>query len=152
MSQFRTPLWFEDIRPGDAFTAPDVILDEASFETFAELTGDAHPMHYDPEFSGSTRFGRPVAHGLHLAALTALGATTANEAMRDTVIAFTEARMRFVRPVFPGDTLRRRVEVVSTEPRNEGQGWVRMRALLDRGDEVVAEAEHTYLWKRRPLR
>jgi acyl dehydratase len=142
--------WFEDLTPGDTFTAPDVTVDEASFDTFASLTGDAHPMHYDPDFSTTTRFGRPVAHGLHLLALTALGATTLTEEMRDTVIAFASASARFLSPVHPGDTLSRRIEVASVEPRNPGQGWVRMKATLARGDDVVLEAEHVYLWKRRP--
>lgn len=142
--------WFEDLSPGDAFTAPDITLDADAFDAFASLTGDAHPMHYDPDFSTSTRFGRPVAHGLHLLALTALGATDLTEDMRDTVIAFAGVTARFVRPVFPDDRLSRRIEVVSTEVRNEGQGWVRMRATLSRDGEVVCEGEHTYLWKRRP--
>lgn len=143
-------LWFEDVTVGMRFTAPDVTLDDAAFDGFASLTGDAHPMHYDPAFSTTTRFGRPVAHGLHLTALTALGATDANEPMRDTVIAFVDVRARFLAPVFPGDTLSRCIEVVSTEPRNPAQGWVRMRAELRRGPEVVLEADHTYLWKRKP--
>jgi acyl dehydratase len=70
--------------------------------------------------------------------------------MRDTVIAFASVSARFLSPVHPGDTLSRRIEVASVEPRNPGQGWVRMKATLARGDDVVLEAEHVYLWKRRP--
>jgi acyl dehydratase len=143
-------IWFEDLRVGATFAAPDVVVDEAAFDAFAGLTGDAHPMHYDPAFSTTTRFGKPVAHGLHLLALTALGATEVTDAMRDTVIAFASVSARFLAPVFPGDVLSRRASVVSLEPRNPGQGWVRMRATLHRADVLVLEAEHAYLWKRRP--
>ena len=143
-------LWFEDLRVGDVFTAPDVTVGWDEIHAFAALTGDAHPMHYDEDFSATTRFGRPVAHGLHLLALTALGATDLTEPMRETVIAFHQVvGARFLKPVFPGDTLSRRIEVVSTEERNPGQGWVRMKATLTRDGETVLEADHSYLWKRR---
>jgi acyl dehydratase len=142
--------WFEDLGPGDTFTAPDVTVTLDDFQAFATLTGDAHPMHYEEEFSRQTRFGRPVAHGLHLLGLTALGATTLTEAMRDTVIALVRIQAQFIRPVFPGDTLSRTIEVTGTAPRNARQGYVFMRASLVRGDEQVLEADHTYLFKRRP--
>lgn len=60
---------------------------------FAALTGDAHPLHYDPELSRSTRFGQPVAHGLHLAALTALCAETALEEPAWAILMLDPARL-----------------------------------------------------------
>jgi acyl dehydratase len=39
---------------------------QADFDSFARLSGDANPIHIDPEFSADTRFGRTVAHGLLL--------------------------------------------------------------------------------------
>jgi acyl dehydratase len=36
------------------------------FARFARLSGDANPIHVDPQFAASTRFGRTVAHGMLL--------------------------------------------------------------------------------------
>lgn len=36
------------------------------FDRFARLSGDANPIHIDPRFAASTRFGRTVAHGMLL--------------------------------------------------------------------------------------
>lgn len=36
------------------------------FDRFARLSGDANPIHVDPRFAASTRFGRTVAHGMLL--------------------------------------------------------------------------------------
>ena len=143
-------LWFDDLRVGDAWTAPDVTVTSDDFATFGRLTGDAHPMHYDASFAQTNRYGRPVAHGFHLLALTALGATALTEAMRETVIALVRVEARFVQPVFPGDTVSRGVTVTRTAALNPGQGWVELRATLHRGREVAVEADHTYLFKRRP--
>jgi acyl dehydratase len=36
---------------------------------FAKAAGDNNPIHHDPEFAASTRFGRPTASGPHTTAL-----------------------------------------------------------------------------------
>ena len=32
-------------------------------KTFAQLTGDYNPLHFDPEFAGRTKFGKLVVQG-----------------------------------------------------------------------------------------
>jgi acyl dehydratase len=39
---------------------------QADFDQFAALSGDANPIHVDPEFAARTGFGRTVAHGMLL--------------------------------------------------------------------------------------
>ncbi len=39
---------------------------QADFDRFARLSGDSNPIHIDPDFAASTRFGRTAAHGLLL--------------------------------------------------------------------------------------
>ena len=69
-------LWLEDIlRTGADLPGATSHCTVDAFRAFADLTGDAHPIHYDPAYAAATRFGKPIAHGLLLAAYTALGAT-----------------------------------------------------------------------------
>jgi len=42
------------------------IFTQADFDAFARLSGDDNPIHVDPVFATSTRFGRTVAHGMFL--------------------------------------------------------------------------------------
>lgn len=44
-------------------------FEQVDFDRFARLSGDANPIHVDPQFSARTRFGRPVAHGMLLVAI-----------------------------------------------------------------------------------
>ncbi|WP_259779398.1 MaoC/PaaZ C-terminal domain-containing protein [Aestuariispira ectoiniformans] len=44
----------------------DRCFTQAEFDLFAEISGDDNPIHVDPVFSGETRFGRTVAHGMLL--------------------------------------------------------------------------------------
>ena len=42
------------------------IFSQEDFDRFATLSGDNNPIHTDPKFCATTRFGRTVAHGLLL--------------------------------------------------------------------------------------
>lgn len=44
-------------------------LSQEEFERFAALSGDDNPIHVDPQFAARTKFGKPVAHGMHLCSL-----------------------------------------------------------------------------------
>src|SRR5437660_10577006 len=97
------------IRRGDTFEGPSKTLNDAHFLFFSGLTGDAHPIHYDVEYAKATRFGKPLAHGLLLASMTALGASSARERIEGFV--FVEQGCRFLKPALVGDTIRPRFEV-----------------------------------------
>ena len=42
---------------------------QEDFDRFAELSGDANPIHVNVAFAAQSRFGRPVAHGVLLCAV-----------------------------------------------------------------------------------
>lgn len=145
-----TQRFFEDFRVGDRFESPSKTLTDAHFLFFSGLTGDAHPLHYDDEYAKSTRFGRRLTHGLLLASLTAVGASSLSPIIEDSIVAFLEQTTRFRAPVFVGDTLKPRHEVIALE-RKRAAGLLTLRVTLSnqRGD-VVLEGEHRYLVAYRP--
>jgi acyl dehydratase len=144
------PRWFEDFQVGDRFESPSRTLTDAHFLFFAGMTGDAHPLHYDDEYARATRFGRRLAHGLLLASLTAVGASTLAPVIEGSIVAFVEQTTRFAHPVFIGDTLKPRHEVAALE-RRRSAGLLTLRVTLEnqRG-EVVLEGQHRYLIAYRP--
>ena len=97
-----------------------------------------------------TRFGRRLAHGLLLASLTAVGASTLAPVIEASIVAFVEQTTRFTRPVFIGDTLKPRHEVVGLE-RKRSAGLLTLRVTLtNQRGEVVLDGEHRYLIALRP--
>ena len=61
--------------------------------------------------------------------------------------------MRFVKPVFIGDTIRSRVEIIATEemPKRPGYGRVTERLTVSKQDGATAlVADHIYMVERRP--
>jgi acyl dehydratase len=144
------PKFFEDFAVGDRFESPGKTLTDAHFLFFAGMTGDAHPIHYDDEYAKTTRFGRRLAHGLLLASLTAVGASTLAPIIEHSIVAFVEQRTRFLAPVFVGDTLKPEHEVVGLE-RRRSAGLLSLRVtLVNQRGETVLEGEHRYLIAYRP--
>jgi acyl dehydratase len=133
---------------GDVVRSPSKTLTDAHFLFFAGLTGDNHPIHYDVEYAKSKKFGRPLAHGLLLAAMTAAGASPLSPQMDGFV--FVEQSTRFVRPVFIGDTITPSLTVEKIW--SEGhRHFVRFAtAIHNQGGEKVLEGFHLYRVRQEP--
>lgn len=99
-------------------------------ELFARITGDRNPLHFDPAFASSTRFGRLVAQG----GLTA-GLFNALVAMRlpGPGSVFLHQEWDYPAPVFIGDTVTAEAEVV--EARSD-KPITRIRCVARRQDGV----------------
>ncbi len=79
----------------------------------AQATGDNQPLHLDAAHAARTRFKRPIAHGILSAGFisAALGTQLAPHA---TVI-YLKQTVRFLAPVYPGDTITANLEVTSVD-------------------------------------
>ena len=131
-----------EIEEGQVFRTPSKTLTDAHFLFFSGLTGDNHPIHYDVEYAKSTKFGAPLAHGLLLAGMTALGGSDASFQIDGFV--FVEQGSRFLKPVTVGDTIR--TELTVEKIWQEGKRrFVRFAtAIINQRDEVVLEGFHVY--------
>jgi acyl dehydratase len=79
-------------------------------KTFAQLTGDYNPLHFDPEFAGRTKFGKLVVQGgLTTGLLHALVAMD----LPGPGSVFLSQNWKFTAPVFIGDTITAEAEIVS---------------------------------------
>jgi 3-hydroxybutyryl-CoA dehydratase len=127
---------------GDVFEGPSKTLTDAHFLFFSALTGDVHPIHYDAEYAKGTRFGKPLAHGLLLQSLTAMGASTGRDRLEGFV--FIEQGCRFLKPALVGDTIRPRQEVERIWEEG-GKRFCRVKTmLLNQRDETLLEGFHLY--------
>lgn len=127
---------------GETFEGPSKTLTDAHFLLFSALTGDAHPIHYDVEYAKRTRFKKPLAHGLLLCALTALGASSGRERLHGFV--FVEQGCRYLKPAVVGDTIRPRQQIERVWQEGD-KLFCRVKTfLLNQRDEVLVEGFHLY--------
>jgi 3-hydroxybutyryl-CoA dehydratase len=102
-----TLLSFDDVEIGRkhklrrTMTAVDV-------DAFGRLSGDLNPLHMDEEFAARTPFKRRVVHGLLTGALV----STTHTQLTGPGFAYVGQELKFLGPVFIGDTLDVEVTVV----------------------------------------
>jgi len=103
---------FEEFALGDRATFSKTIT-EADILLFAAVSGDQYPLHIDEEYAKTTRFGKRVAHGMLSASL--LSTTNGLLLQRPGGISLAQT-LRFLKPVYAGDTLEAVTEVIEILP------------------------------------
>lgn len=104
--------------------------------TYAELTGDHNPLHFDEAFAAATRFGRLVVQGGLTTGL--LHALVAMDVPGPGTV-FLSQDWRFTAPVYVGDTITARARVASV---HESKPVCRLEVEVEREDgETVLEGE-----------
>lgn len=142
--------WFEDYEVGQVRETHGRTITETDIVIHAGHSGDFYPHHMDAEHMKGTAFGQRIAHGTMTFAI-GIGLTAASANPR----AFTYGyeRLRFPKPVFIGDTIHTRVEIISTagDPKRPQHGRVvEASTVLNQRGETVLYCEHILLVERRP--
>lgn len=97
-----------ELRVGDAASFSKTIS-ESDVYGFAGITGDMNPVHIDRQAAEASPFGGRVAHGMLTASLVS---TVLGLRLPGPGTIFLSQSMRFLKPVYIGDTVTARVEVV----------------------------------------
>jgi len=136
---------FADLRVGEIFRAPSRTITEANFAAFQAVSLDNHPIHYDVEYCRRQGLKAPLAHGLQVLAFTAAGAGLFPHVIGESLIGFIEVTAKFLKPVFPGDTLYPALTITELVPQRT-TGVVAMQATVHNQDgQLVLEGTHRYL-------
>ncbi|KAK3765704.1 hypothetical protein RRG08_026179 [Elysia crispata] len=123
-----TPLVDTPSRAPDASMEERTSVDQAALY---RLSGDRNPLHIDPSFAAMGGFKTPILHGLctfgH--SVRHVMASFANNDMS----LFKAVKVRFVKPVLPGQTLR-------TEMWQDGNRILFRTKVIETGDVVISGA------------
>lgn len=141
--------YFEDYAIGDLRLTTGRTITETDFVVHAGHTGDFFPHHMDAEFMKTSQFGQRIAHGTMVFSIgVGLTATLINP----VAFSYGYDRLRFVRPVFIGDTIRTRVTINDKidDPKRAEVGRVIERCeVINQRDEVVLASDHILIVERR---
>lgn len=113
-----------------------ITLTAKHVSAYAEMTGDYNPLHFDPEFTSRTRFGKLVVQGgLTTGLLHALVAMD----MPGPGTVFLSQNWKFTAPVFIGDTITAEAEVLSV---HATKPVTQLKVMIRRQDgETVLDGE-----------
>lgn len=98
----------ETLKVGDAGSFSKTITDRDVF-AFADASGDFNPLHIDEEYARRSAFGRRIAHGILTAGIIS---TVLGSEIPGLGTIFVQLEIRFLKPVFIGDTVTARAVVM----------------------------------------
>jgi 3-hydroxybutyryl-CoA dehydratase len=131
---------------GDSRTFSKTIA-ESDVYLFAGITGDFAANHVNEEYMRGTTYGHRVAHGALLVGFMSTTSTLISSASAqggEVPMSLGYDRIRFLAPVFIGDTIEVRYVITAIDP-------VRRRStakieIVSQTSELVAVAEHILKW------
>ena len=125
-------------------------VSESDVYLYAGITGDFSPNHVDRTYMERSAWGRRMAHGMLLVGFVSTASTMAiadtREDTAQTPVAVGMDRLRFLKPVFIGDTITVSYRIDrfdATKRRTFAKAEVR-----NQDGELVAIADHLLQWVR----
>jgi len=144
--------WFEDFAVGQGFRFGAWTMDRDEMLAFAERY-DPEPFHIDEAEAMRLGWGGLIASGPLLAAIWRRLSKDAFPHV-ETVISPGWDELRWLKPVFAGDVLSSRSEVVETRPLQSrpGEGLVRLaNDIVTQADAVVMQNVTSWFVRCRPV-
>ena len=115
--------YFGDLVIGDSVLTKTRTITLADIEKFADLSGDHFYAHMDDDLARRSIFDKRVAHGYFI--LSAAAGLFVEPGFVPVMANYGLEGLRFLKPVYPGDTIQVRLTVKSTRPKEgEHQGVV----------------------------
>ena len=143
-------VYFEDYELGSTRDTFGRTITETDIVQHAGQTGDFFPHHMDAEWCKQTEFKQRIAHGTLIFSV-AVGMTAGE--INPVAFSYGYDRLRFIKPVFIGDTIRvRTVTKSKRDHKRPDMGVVSelLEATNQRGETVLA-CEHLLLVQKRPV-
>lgn len=146
-------LYFEEFSVGMTFDhALTRTVTEWDNVQFSTMTMNPQPLHVDRHFAAATEFGRPLVNSLLTLGLM-IGISVAETTLRTTIANLGMREVLFPAPVFQGDTLHVKTEVLSLRASGSrpNAGIVEFRHVAYNQDDVeVARCTRSAFMHRLP--
>ena len=117
----------KELKKGDVLTLPAKHVTQDMIFRYADAAEDHNPLHVDPEFAKTTRYGGTIAHGMLTAAFIQelLVRTFGMDWIESGTI-----EVSFITPVHPGEIIATEAKVVHAVPAEGAENKVNVRLRL----------------------
>jgi acyl dehydratase len=141
--------FFEDYVIGFTRRTLGRTITEADIVMHAGQTGDFFPHHMDAEWCATQDFKQRIAHGT---LIFSVGIGMTASAINPRAMSYGYDRVRFIKPVFIGDTIKVRATIKEKRDHHKRRhaGFVAEAVeIVNQRDEAVLVCEHLYLVERK---
>lgn len=140
-------IFFEEFVEGGQRKTLGRTITETDIVIHAGQTGDFFPHHMDEEWCKTQPFGKRIAHGTLIFSI-AVGMTA--DAINEVAMTYGYEGLRFIKPVFIGDTIRVTVTIKEKKEhkRPEFGQVIELVETFNQHNELVMKCEHILLVKK----
>jgi 3-hydroxybutyryl-CoA dehydratase len=133
-----TLMYFEDYVVDAVATSHGRTVTEADIVNFAGLSGDFVELHMNEEYARRGPFGRRIAHGALIFSIST-GMMVQMTPDHEAIVAFYGVdKLRFVAPVFIGDTIHVSRKIVGKQKKNAERGVIAAEITVLKQDGTTA--------------
>jgi 3-hydroxybutyryl-CoA dehydratase len=131
-------MYFEDYSLDQIRTSRGRTITEADIVNFAGLSGDFVELHVNEEYAKKGPFGRRIAHGALIFSIST-GLMVQMTSDHEAIVAFRGVdQLRFVAPVFIGDTIHVTKKTIDKQSKDGIRGLVTFEtAVLNQDGKAV---------------
>lgn len=130
----QNPNTYDALEVGQSFSLNRVLTEE-DVRQFADLTGDDNPIHVDREYAETTRFGKPIVHGILLLGIISKALGRDFPGPGSVAVSISA---RFLRPVPVGSEITVEVRVAE---KIEKYRHIRMKVYVYMGKKTAMGGE-----------
>lgn len=138
------------VKIGDIVTFSKTVS-ESDVYLFAGITGDLSPNHVNKAYMEKSGYGRLMAHGALMVGYMSTASTMAIAHTRDsdeTPVSLGYDRIRYLKPVFLGDTITVHYEIVSIDM--TARRSVADIRITNQDGELTTVGQHILKWVPNP--
>ena len=138
-------MFFEDYVVDTVTTSRGRTITESDIVNFAGLSGDFVELHTNEEYAKRGPFGRRIAHGALVFSIST-GLTLQMTTNHEGIIAFYGMdKLRFLGPVFIGDTIHVTKRVAEKRMKEDGRGVIKFETIVLNQDDKPVVIYHDLL-------
>jgi 3-hydroxybutyryl-CoA dehydratase len=144
-------MFFEEFDTGQKYSTKGRTVTEADAVLFSTLTGAYNPLFLDEVHASKTPFKSRIVPGLLTVSLcTGLIYQLSVDPFGEGFVALVSARMKWLKAVRHGDTIRSEVVVIDKKPLENHRGFVTLKAkTMNQENQEVGEVEYNIIVQTR---
>lgn len=115
-------------------------IGETDVYMFAGITGDFSPNHVNEEYMSKTPYRKRIAHGVLSIGFASTTSSLIIEKTNMTAVSYGYDRIRFIKPIFIGDTITVNYTIAETDEEN-----LKTKAnieVINQNGELCTVAQH----------
>jgi 3-hydroxybutyryl-CoA dehydratase len=138
------------VKPGDTVSFAKTV-GESDIYLFAGITGDFAVNHVNEQYMARSKYGKRIAHGVLMLGYASTCSTLMIEkcggtAGNETAVSLGYDKVRFLGPVFIGDTVTLTYTITEVDPvKRRSRSEIK---IVNQNGELVAVAQHILAWVR----